>query len=91
MAAALAFYATFSLAPLLIFAVATAGLLFGRDAAEGRLIGEIQGLIGSAGAATVQGLIDAARKPVEGGLATLVGVISLIFGRRAWWASFRTH
>jgi membrane protein len=80
MAAALAFYATFSLAPLLIFAVAIAGVVFGQDAAEGRLYGEIQGLIGPAGAATVQQLVQNARDSVAGGLATFFGVISLIFG-----------
>jgi len=80
MAAALAFYTTFSLAPVLIIAVAIAGLVFGRDAAEGKVVGEVQGLIGVSGAQSVQDLIENARRPVSGAFATVVSVITLLFG-----------
>lgn len=80
MAAALAFYTTFSLAPLLIIAVAVAGLAFGKDAAQGRVVGEIQGLIGVSGARAVQDLITNARTPASGALAAIVGVITLLIG-----------
>ena len=80
MAAALAFYTTFSLAPLLIIAVAIAGLVFGRDAAEGRIVGEIQGLVGVPGALTIQQLIDNASRPASGTLAAIVGAVTLLFG-----------
>src|SRR5262245_20818357 len=80
MAAALAFYTAFSLAPLLLFAVAIAGIAFGQDAAEGRIVGEIQGLVGVPGALTIQELIDNARKPFAGTLAAVLGVITLLFG-----------
>jgi len=80
MAAALAFYTTFSLAPLLIISVAIAGLVFGREAAEGRIVGEIQGLVGVPGALTIQQLVDNARKPVAGTIAAVVGVVTLLLG-----------
>lgn len=44
--AALAFYTVFSLAPLLLIVIAIAGLMFGQGAAEGQIIGQIQGLVG---------------------------------------------
>jgi membrane protein len=36
MGAALAYYTVFSLAPLLLIAIAIAGLVFGREAAQGQ-------------------------------------------------------
>jgi membrane protein len=41
MSAALAYYTIFSLAPLLVIAIAIAGLVFGEDAARGEIVGEI--------------------------------------------------
>jgi membrane protein len=80
MAAALAFYTTFSLAPILIIALAISGLVFGHDAARGQIVAEIQGLIGVAGARAVQDLIESAHKPATGALATIVGIVTLLFG-----------
>jgi membrane protein len=83
MAAALAFYTTFSLAPLLIIAVAIAGLVFGREAAQGKIVYGIQSLVGISGAHTIQELIDNARKPASGTLAAIVGVATLLLGSTA--------
>src|SRR5580693_8956052 len=54
MGAALAYYTIFSLAPLLVIAIAIAGLAFGVKAAQGQITGQIQGLIGVDGAKAVQ-------------------------------------
>src|SRR5262245_40922222 len=80
MAAALAFYTTFSLAPLLLFAVVFTGLVFGKDAAEGKIVEQLQGLVGAPGALTIQTLIDNASRPASGTLAAILGVITLLFG-----------
>jgi membrane protein len=80
MAAALAFYTAFSLAPLLIIVVAIAGLAFGQDAAQGKIVAEIQGLIGAPEAKTVQDLIDSARRPATGTWAAIAGVVTLLIG-----------
>jgi membrane protein len=80
MAAALAFYTTFSLAPLLIIGVAIAGLVFGNAAAEGKLVGEIQWIVGASGAQTIQELVENARQPATGTLAAIFGVLTLLFG-----------
>lgn len=58
MGAALAYYTLFSLAPLLMIAIAVAGLVFGQEAARGEIVAQIQGLIGREGAIAVQGLLD---------------------------------
>jgi membrane protein len=80
LAAALAYYTLFSLAPLLIIAIGIAGLVFGEDAAQGRIMGEVQGMIGPRGAAFLQEMLAASREPSQSVTATVVGVAVLLFG-----------
>ena len=80
LAAALAFYTILSLAPLLVITVAIAGLAFGQQAAQGEIVAQIQGLIGPQGAQAVQSLIQNANRPSGGVIATIIGVITLLFG-----------
>jgi membrane protein len=80
MGAALAYYTIFSLAPLLVIAIAIAGFVFGREAVEGRITYEIQGLIGSESARAVQTMIQSAHKPAHGVIATIFGVVLLLVG-----------
>lgn len=80
-AAALAYYTVFSLAPLLLIAIAIAGVAFGEDAARGEIVGQIQGLVGKEGATAIQSMIQNANRPGSGGtIATVVGVGTLLFG-----------
>jgi membrane protein len=80
MGAALAYYTIFSLAPLLVIATAIAGFAFGRDAVQGQIMGQIQGLIGAESARAVQTIIQSANKPVGGAIATVFSVIVLLIG-----------
>jgi membrane protein len=80
MSAALAYYTIFSLAPLLVIAIAIAGLVLGQKAAQGDIMGEIQQLIGADGAKAVQDMIASAHKPVHSTLAGLFGLATLLFG-----------
>ncbi|MCL1470092.1 YhjD/YihY/BrkB family envelope integrity protein [Argonema antarcticum] len=58
MAAALAYYTVFSLAPLLVIALALAGAIFGEKAAKGELVTQIQSLIGKDAAELIQAAIE---------------------------------
>jgi membrane protein len=78
--AALAYYTVFSLAPVLVIAIAVAGALFGREAAQGEIVGQIRGLVGEEGATAIQSLIESAGRQDAGGLATLIGLVVLLFG-----------
>lgn len=78
--AALAYYTIFSLAPLVLIAVAIAGLAFGKEAAEGRIVDEIGGMLGEAGARAIQGVVENASRPASGVLATVMGLAALLFG-----------
>jgi membrane protein len=80
MAAALSYYTAFSMAPLLIVAIAVAGLVLGRDAARGKIVEQIGGLVGTESAAAIQTMIQAADRPAKGLLAGAVGIFSLIAG-----------
>jgi membrane protein len=80
MAAALAYYSVFSLAPLLIIVVAVAGAIFGRAAAAGEIVGQIQNLVGSDVASVIQGLIENASRPRSGIIATVIGIVTVLIG-----------
>src|ERR1019366_3545544 len=80
MGAALAYYTLFSIAPLLIIAIAVAGLVFGQEAARGEIVAQIQGLIGREGAIAVQGLLKSANEPAQEIFATVVSIITLVIG-----------
>jgi len=80
LAAALAYYALFSLAPLVLIAAAVGGLVFGRQAAEGQLHAHLAGMMGDAGARAVQRLVANLEQQRSGGIvATLVGLATLLF------------
>ncbi|HTO70721.1 MAG TPA: YihY/virulence factor BrkB family protein [Myxococcota bacterium] len=78
--AALAYYTIFSIAPLLVLAVAIAGLVFGRRAAEGQLVAQIQDAIGPSAAQMIEGMIARASKPASGVVATVVSLLTMGFG-----------
>lgn len=78
--AALAYYTVFSIAPLMLVVVGVAGLAFGPEAAQGKVVQELSGLIGRSGAETIQELLVNARKHDSGLLPTVVGLVTLLLG-----------
>ncbi|HWB79739.1 MAG TPA: YihY/virulence factor BrkB family protein [Nannocystaceae bacterium] len=80
LAASLAYYSAISIAPLLLVIIAIAGFVFGEDAARGAVMDQLGGFIGWESAQTVESMVDSANKPRTGVLATIVGVVILLFG-----------
>jgi membrane protein len=80
LAAALAYYALFSLAPLLVVVIGVAGLMFGREAARGELVAQFDHLIGRQGAEAVEALVAAAGTPGTGIVAAVAGLALLLVG-----------
>jgi membrane protein len=78
--AALAFYTIFSLAPVFIVATAIAGIVFGREAAEGELLRQIQAWVGHTGAAAIQTVIQSANRPALGTIAGIIGLGTVLLG-----------
>jgi membrane protein len=87
--AALAFYTVVSLAPLLVFAVWAAALVFGPDAAAGRLSGQLAGTVGQPMADALQEMIRKANRPWHGIGHTILGVAMLLFGASGVFAELQ--
>ncbi|HKC50822.1 MAG TPA: YihY/virulence factor BrkB family protein [Myxococcota bacterium] len=78
--AALAYYTIFSMAPLLVLVIAIVGLVFGRAAAQGEIVAQIQDAIGPAGAQMIEGMVARASQPSSGAIATVVSLVTMFFG-----------
>jgi membrane protein len=87
--AALAFFTVFSLSPLLIMVVVFSSLGFGKEAANGHLVSQIRGLIGTEGANFVQSLITNAYKSDSSILATIFSVVMILLGASAVFVQLR--
>ena len=57
MSASLSYYTLFSMAPMLLIVIAISSILFGKEAAEGQLYQQFEGLIGHIGAVQLQEMI----------------------------------
>jgi membrane protein len=80
LAASLAYYTLLSVAPLIIIAVAVAGLAFGEDAAREHISGELAGVVGAGAATALQSIAKNAHTPGSGVLSIVIGLLVLLFG-----------
>ena len=87
--AALAFYTLFSMAPILILAIAGAGYFFGAEAAQGEIIAQLEALMGRNGAQAIQALLAGARDPAAGLAATMVASVLLLVGATSVFAELK--
>jgi membrane protein len=69
----------FSLGPIIVIAIAVAGLFFGREAVSGQVAASIKDMMGETGAKAIQAMLADAGRPREGLLATLLGLGTLLF------------
>ncbi|HEX5463475.1 MAG TPA: YihY/virulence factor BrkB family protein [Burkholderiales bacterium] len=87
--AAVAFYTLFSLAPILLLAIGIAGLVFGKKAAHGQIMGQIQGIIGPRGAEAVQSLLAHGHNSGSGLAATVIAGAVLLIGATTIFAELK--
>jgi membrane protein len=76
--AAIAYYTIFALAPVLLIAIAIAGLVFGHDAAQGAIVDQLSGLMGQQSAEALQSMLKSASTAHSSMLATVIGVATLL-------------
>lgn len=88
--AALSFYSLVSLAPLVILVIAIVSLAIGHSAAKDQIISEVRALIGADGAKAVQVVIEHSKEPATGGFASIIGVITLLFGASGVFAELQS-
>lgn len=89
LAAALAYYTIFSIAPLLILVIAIVGFLVGEKIAQQEVIQQLEGLIGPESAASVQGIIQNQFKPSSNIRATLIAIATVLFGATTVFAQLK--
>jgi membrane protein len=77
--AALSYYTVFSIAPVLIVAIAIAGIFLGHQAAQGKIVDQLSGLLGSDAAQMLQSAIGKAAQ-TRHGLAAAIGIGTLLLG-----------
>jgi membrane protein len=87
--AALAYYTIFSVGPLLLIAISMAGIFLGQQAAQGQVSEELSKVFGSQMADAVETMVVAAAEPRSGVIATIVGVVMLLFGASGVFAQLK--
>lgn len=80
LSAALSYYTIFSIGPLLFIVMYVTGQVYGQEAVQGKLYGQIRGLLGSEAALQVQTIIQNIQQNQTGTLGAIIGVVVLIIG-----------
>ena len=80
LAAALSYYAIFSITPLLIIIIAILGLVFGERAAQAEIAHQLEGLVGPEAALMIENMLANFGSPASGILTSLVGLVTLLYG-----------
>lgn len=79
LAAALAYYTIFSLAPILIMAIAIAGSIFGEEAAKGEIVQQLETVMDVHSASVIESALKNAAQPDLSSVASWVSVGVLLF------------
>jgi len=90
LAAALAYYALLSLAPLLMISISVAGWFLGAEAARGQVAGELTSILGSDAAHGAQAVIASGKEPQRGMLGAVVGIVTLFVGASGVFGQLQT-
>jgi membrane protein len=78
--ASLSYYTVFSIAPLLVLTMAVVGLVFGQEAAQGEIMGQVRGLMGSEVASTIESMVGSSQNRASGIFASVISVLTLLLG-----------
>lgn len=80
LAASMAYYTIFSLAPLIILSVVVAGQWFDQASAKAAVERQIGSLVGQPGAGVIREILEGASQPEGTIIAIIISVVTLIFG-----------
>jgi membrane protein len=87
--AALAFYTTLSLSPILLIVVFLSGWIFGDDVARHQVVSQLRDLTGDEGASAVEMMMASAWSAASGPLAAAVAVGTLVVGATGVFAQLQ--
>jgi membrane protein len=88
--AALAFYTALSIAPLLVITLGVVAFFLGTEAAGGQVTQQLRALVGEEGGNAIEDMIANANKPTEGAVATMLSVVTLLFGASGVFGQLQT-
>jgi len=88
-AAALSYYTIFSLPPLLLIVITVASAVYGQEAVTGQVYGQLKGLVGTESAKFLQDSIANFTKQQKGGVATAIGIATLIFAATTFFVTLQ--
>ncbi len=89
MAAALAYYSIFSMAPILLIVIAIAGLVFGQQAARGEVLAQVRDMVGRQTAAAIEEILAHAGRDGGGWWAASIGFVVLLFGASGYFVELQ--
>ena len=87
--ASLAFYTILSISPLVILVVAIVSLVFDRASAQAHLLAQVQSTMGPDGRKAVETMLASGQKASSGIFATVIGLLTLIFGASGVFGELR--
>ncbi|MBY4898603.1 YihY/virulence factor BrkB family protein [Cupriavidus sp. AU9028] len=90
MGAAIAYYTVFSVAPLLLIVISVAGIVFGAEAAQGAVVSQLEGFVGTEGARAIEDMLVAVSKPETSAVMTVVGFFTLLVGATTVFAELQS-
>lgn len=90
LAAALAFYTVFSLAPILLIAISLAGLVFDAEFARNQVASQIIALVGEEGGRAVEEVMAGSENFGSNPLAAFIGIATLIIGSTVVFAELQS-
>lgn len=83
LAAALAYYTAFSVAPLLVITIAILGVVFNQAEVQAQILDQIESAVGAGAASVVGDIIENMAEPGRGLISSLIGLAGLLFGALA--------
>ena len=87
--AAISFFATFSLAPLLIIGISISGFFFGEEDVRIAALKRIEGFIGADGITFLSDVMEKTFQPTDNAIAAMIAIITLLFGAAGMFFQIR--
>ena len=89
MSAALSFYSAFSMAPLILIAVAIAGVVLGNEAVQSSLEAGLKQELGATNAVIIQDMVSHSFRPRDNFFASILGLVLLLIGAAGFFSQLR--
>ena len=80
LASSLAYYTVFSIAPIIVIVIAVVGYFFGREAIQGEVFAQLEGMLGPEAAQQTQEMVKNAYLSDKSTMATVIGIVTLLLG-----------